>query len=150
MLILAISSSALADLPVVIIDAASLPYTLSPNNYANSPSKFSNSISNFSNSASNFKNSPSNFANSPNNFKNTRSGSNRLLQVGRYVGYYAENGAGVINFFSASGKRALYNPEGTSAVFTSAGSFAGVLGMDGSRGMSLALTPDGLKSFLLK
>ena len=44
------SSSALADLPVALVDEARLPYELSPSNYDNSPSNYDNSVSNYDNS----------------------------------------------------------------------------------------------------
>lgn len=147
---LALTSSALADLPVITISVASLPYSLSPNSYDNSPSKYSNSIANYGNSASNYRNSPSNYANSASNYKNSRNGSNRLIMNGGFIGYYVDNGDGVINFFSSSGKRALYNPKDTSAVFTNDGRYAGVLATSSSDKLTLALTSEGIKYLLLK
>lgn len=147
---LALTSVALADLPVIAINVSSLPYNLSPNNYSNSPSNYSNSASNYKNSGSNYKNSSSNYTNSSSNYANSRNGDSRLIYDNTFIGYYVDNGEGIVNFFSASGKRALYNPPGTSAVFTNDGRYAGVLALDGSRKMTLALTPEGIKYLLLR
>ena len=60
-LVLAMASGqALADLPIVLVDEARLPYDYSPSNYDISPSNYDNSISNYDNSPSNYDNSESN------------------------------------------------------------------------------------------
>ncbi|MEE7583622.1 hypothetical protein [Klebsiella pneumoniae] len=64
-LVLAMASGqALADLPIVLVDEARLPYDYSPSNYDISPSNYDNSISNYDNSPSNYDNSESNYDNS--------------------------------------------------------------------------------------
>ncbi|WP_445158901.1 hypothetical protein, partial [Klebsiella pneumoniae] len=61
-LVLAMASGqALADLPIVLVDEARLPYDYSPSNYDISPSNYDNSISNYDNSPSNYDNSESNY-----------------------------------------------------------------------------------------
>jgi len=149
-LVLAGSGAALADMKVLTINVSALPYDLSPSKYDNSPSKYGNSISNYANSDSNYANSTSNYTNSSSNYANSRSGANRLIFDNTFVGYYVENGAGVTNFFSASGKRVLYNPEDSSAVFTNTGRYVGALALNSSKSIVLALTPEGVKALLIR
>ncbi|MEL3168064.1 hypothetical protein R9Q03_02190, partial [Escherichia coli] len=79
-LVLAMASGqALADLPIVLVDEARLPYDYSPSNYDISPSNYDNSISNYDNSPSNYDNSESNYDNSSSNYDNSRNGNRRLI-----------------------------------------------------------------------
>jgi hypothetical protein len=80
-----VCGSALAHLPIALIDESSLPYNLSPSNYDNSPS-------NYDNSPSNHDNSESNYDNSALNCDNGRNGDRRLIYKDRsslnFAGYY--------------------------------------------------------------
>lgn len=148
-----VSGSALADLPVVLIDESRLPYNLSPSNYDISPSNYDNSISNYDNSPSNYENSESNYNNSPSNYDNGRNGKRRLIydEAGslKFVGYYVIAENGITNFFSPSGKRMFYNPKKGPGVYGGRdGTFCGVLArVDGK--FSLALTERGLRLLFL-
>lgn len=92
-LVLAMASGqALADLPIVLVDEARLPYDYSPSNYDISPSNYDNSISNYDNSPSNYDNSESNYDNSSSNYDNSRNGNRRLIYSANgsrtFAGYY--------------------------------------------------------------
>ncbi|EGA6815099.1 hypothetical protein ACVR4I_004534, partial [Shigella flexneri] len=109
-LVLAMASGqALADLPIVLVDEARLPYDYSPSNYDISPSNYDNSISNYDNSPSNYDNSESNYDNSSSNYDNSRNGNRRLIYSANgsrtFAGYYVIANNGTTNFFSTSGKR---------------------------------------------
>ncbi|MDD0077472.1 hypothetical protein PSZ83_08785 [Shigella sonnei] len=98
-LVLAMASGqALADLPIVLVDEARLPYDYSPSNYDISPSNYDNSISNYDNS---------------------RNGNRRLIYSANgsrtFAGYYVIANNGTTNFFSTSGKRMFYTPKGGAA-----------------------------------
>lgn len=137
---------AAADLPIALVNEASLPYDFAPSNY-------DNSISNYDNSPSNYDNSESNYDNSASNFDNSRSGDRRLIYTDgstpKFAGYYVRAKNGVTNFFSPSGKRIFYNPKKGRGIYGGKdGSFCGVLArVDGK--FSLALTESGLKLLLL-
>jgi hypothetical protein len=129
-ILLALSSSALADLEVILANESGLPYALSPSKYSNSSSKYSNSISKYSNSGSKYSNSSSKYDNSPSKHSNGKSGDQRLLlkKDGNYfyIGYYVWGDEGLINFFSSSGERVFYSPPETDAIFEGdKGEFAG-------------------------
>ncbi len=129
-ILLALSSSALADLEVILASESDLPYALSPSKYSNSSSKYSNSISKYSNSGSKYSNSSSKYDNSPSKHSNGKSGDQRLLlkKDGTYfyIGYYVWGDEGLINFFSSSGERVFYSPPETDAIFEGdKGEFAG-------------------------
>lgn len=99
-LVLAMASGqALADLPIVLVDEARLPYDYSPSNY-------DNSISNYDNSPSNYDNSESNYDNSSSNYDNSRNGNRRLIYSANgsrtFAGYYVIANNGTTNFFSTS------------------------------------------------
>ncbi|EPV9045532.1 hypothetical protein ACWAZS_003940, partial [Shigella flexneri] len=90
-LVLAMASGqALADLPIVLVDEARLPYDYSPSNYDISPSNYDNSESNYDNSSSNYDNS--------------RNGNRRLIYSANgsrtFAGYYVIANNGTTNFFS--------------------------------------------------
>ena len=107
-LVLAMASGqALADLPIVLVDEARLPYDYSPSNYDISPSNYDNSISNYDNSPSNYDNSESNYDNSSSNYDNSRNGNRRLIYSANgsrtFAGYYVIANNGSTNFFSTSG-----------------------------------------------
>ncbi len=147
------SSSALADLPVALVDEARLPYELSPSNYDNSPSNYDNSVSNYDNSPSNYDNSESNYDNSASNYDNSRNRSRRLIYreggAPKFAGYYVAASNGTTNFFSPRGKRMFYNPKKGRGVFGGKdGSFCGVLANVNGQ-LSLALTERGTKILLL-
>jgi len=134
-----VCSSALADLPVALIDESSLPYNLSPSNYDNSPSNYDNSESNYDNSAS--------------NYDNGRSGERRLIYKDggspKFAGYYVAAKNGTTNFFSPRGKRVFYNPKKGRGIFGGKdGTFCGVLAQVNGE-LSLALTERGAKILLL-
>ena len=142
-----------ADLPVALVNEASLPYEFSPLNYDNSPSNYDNSVSNYDNSPSNYDNSESNYDNSSSNYDNGRNGKRRLvLKDGstlKYVGYYVRAKNGVTNFFSPSGKRVFYNPKKGRALFGGQnGQFFGVLARVNGE-FSIALTEEGFKVLTL-
>ncbi len=129
-LLLAFSSSALADLEVILASESDLPYALSPSKYSNSSSKYSNSISKYSNSGSKYSNSSSKYDNSPSKYSNSKSGNQRLLLKNDgnyfYIGYYVWGDEGLINFFTSSGDRVFYSPPETDAIFDGEkGEFAG-------------------------
>ncbi|MEX6396715.1 hypothetical protein AB6E88_06285 [Providencia hangzhouensis] len=116
-LVLAMASGqALADLRIVLVDEARLPYDSSPSNYDISPSNYDNSISNYDNSPSNYDNSESNYDNSSSNYNNSRNGNRRLIYSANgsrtFAGYYVIANNGTTNFFSTSGKRMFYTPKG--------------------------------------
>lgn len=147
------SESALADLPIVLVDETRLPYDYSPSNYDNSLSNYNNSISNYDNSPSNYDNSESNYENSSSNYSNSRSGNRRLIYSANgsqtFAGYYVIASNGTTNFFSASGKRMFYSPKGGRGVYSAKdGSFCGVLAVMNGQ-FSLALTGNGLKIMFL-
>ena len=127
---IALSSSVLADLEVILAKESDLPYALSPSKYSNSSSKYSNSISKYSNSGSKYSNSGSKYENSPAKYSNSKSGNQRLLMKKDgsyfYIGYYVWGDEGLINFFSSSGDRVFYSPPETDAIFEAEkGEFAG-------------------------
>lgn len=129
-ILLALSSSALADLEVILASESDLPYALSPSKYSNSSSKYSNSISKYSNSGSKYSNSSSKYDNSPSKHSNGKSGNQRLLLKKDvsyfYIGYYVWGDEGLINYFSSSGERVFYSPPETDAIFEGEkGDFAG-------------------------
>ncbi|HHP3813997.1 TPA: hypothetical protein ACSBEL_004842, partial [Shigella sonnei] len=127
-LVLAMASGqALADLPIVLVDEARLPYDYSPSNYDISPSNYDNSISNYDNS---------------------RNGNRRLIYSANgsrtFAGYYVIANNGTTNFFSTSGKRMFYTPKGGRGVYGGKdGSFCGALVVINGQ-FSLALTDNGL------
>jgi len=140
------SGQALADLPIVLVDGARLPYDYSPSNY-------DNSISNYDNSPSNYDNSESNYENSSSNYENSRSGDRRLIYKANgsptFAGYYVVASNGTTNFFSPSGKRMFYTPKDGRGVYGGRdGSFCGVLAVMNNQ-FSLALTENGLKIMFL-
>lgn len=149
LLIAVASGRALADLPIVLVEESRLPYEYSQSNYDNSPNNYDNAISNYDNSQSNYDNSPSNYANSSSNYDNGRSGSRRLIYtsngVSSFAGYYVTASNGTTNFFSPSGERVYYKPQGGRGVYCGDdGSFCGVLAaIDGQ--ISLALIERGSK-----
>ena len=127
---IALSSSVLADLEVILAKESDLPYALSPSKYSNSSSKYSNSISKYSNSGSKYSSSSSKYENSPAKYSNSKSGNQRLLMKKDgsyfYIGYYVWGDEGLINFFSSSGDRVFYSPPETDAIFEAEkGEFAG-------------------------
>ncbi|EKA6050248.1 hypothetical protein OLZ68_002118 [Vibrio vulnificus] len=127
-----LSTSAFADLEVILANESDLPYALSPSKYSNSSSNYSNSISKYSNSGSKYSNSSSKYDNSPSKYSNGKSGNQRLLlkKDGSYfyIGYYVWGDDGLINFFSSSGERLFYSPPETDAVFDGdKGEFAGTI-----------------------
>lgn len=129
-MLIALSSSVLADLEVILANESGLPYALSPSKYSNSSSKYSNSISKYSNSGSKYSNSSSKYDNSPSKYSNSKSGNQRLLlkkdESYFYIGYYVWGDEGLINFFSSSGDRVFYSPPETDAIFEAEkGEFAG-------------------------
>ncbi|HGA9951440.1 TPA: hypothetical protein ACIURQ_001723, partial [Shigella flexneri] len=146
-LVLAMASGqALADLPIVLVDEARLPYDYSPSNY-------DNSISNYDNSPSNYDNSESNYDNSSSNYDNSRNGNRRLIYSANgsrtFAGYYVIANNGTTNFFSTSGKRMFYTPKGGRGVYGGKdGSFCGALVVINGQ-FSLALTDNGLKIMYL-
>ncbi|MCD0280288.1 hypothetical protein JWH04_15350 [Xanthomonas melonis] len=153
-LILAMASGqALADLPIVLVDEARLPYDYSPSNYDISPSNYDNSISNYDNSPSNYDNSESNYDNGSSNYDNSRNGNRRLIYSVNgsrtFAGYYVIASNGTTNFFSTSGKRMFYTPKGGRGVYGGKdGTFCGALAViDGQ--FSLAMTDNGLKIMYL-
>ncbi|EPE3791142.1 hypothetical protein ACSIDS_002292, partial [Shigella flexneri] len=139
-LVLAMASGqALADLPIVLVDEARLPYDYSPSNYDISPSNYDNSESNYDNSSSNYDNS--------------RNGNRRLIYSANgsrtFAGYYVIANNGTTNFFSTSGKRMFYTPKGGRGVYGGKdGSFCGALVVINGQ-FSLALTDNGLKIMYL-
>ena len=155
-----VCGSALADLPIALIDESSLPYNLSPSNYDNSPSNYDNSPSNYDNSISNYDNSPSNYDNSESNYDNSasnydngRNGDRRLIYKDggslKFAGYYVAAKNGTTNFYSPRGKRMFYNPKKGRGIFGGKdGSFCGVLARVNGE-LSLALTERGAKILLL-
>ena len=148
-----VCGSALADLPVALIDESSLPYNLSPSNYDNSPSNYDNSISNYDNSPSNYDNSESNYDNSASNYDNGRNGDRRLVYKDggslKFAGYYVAAKNGTTNFYSPRGKRMFYNPKKGAGIFAGKdGTFCGVLARVKGE-LSLALTERGAKILLL-
>jgi hypothetical protein len=147
------SGQALADLPIVLVDEARLPYDYSPSNYDISPSNYDNSISNYDNSPSNYDNSESNYDNSSSNYDNSRNGNRRLIYNANgsrtFAGYYVIASNGTTNFFSPSGKRMFYTPKGGRGVYGGKdGSFYGALAIINGQ-FSLALTDNGLKIMYL-
>jgi hypothetical protein len=141
--------TALADLPVTVIDESGLPYSLSPSNYKNSSANYNNAISNYANASSNYDNSEANYSNSSANYDNGPNGKRRLIYNQRFVGYYVPAKNGTTNFFSPSGKRIFYNPKDGSGIFSASdGTFCGVLARVDSK-FSLALTENGIKVLLL-
>ncbi|EFP7266703.1 TPA: hypothetical protein ACIDVL_004543 [Shigella sonnei] len=132
-LVLAMASGqALADLPIVLVDEARLPYDYSPSNYDISPSNYDNSSSNYDNS---------------------RNGNRRLIYSANgsrtFAGYYVIANNGTTNFFSTSGKRMFYTPKGGRGVYGGKdGSFCGALVVINGQ-FSLALTDNGLKIMYL-
>lgn len=125
-LVLAMASGqALADLPIVLVDEARLPYDYSPSNYDISPS----------------------------NYDNSRNGNRRLIYSANgsrtFAGYYVIANNGTTNFFSTSGKRMFYTPKGGRGVYGGKdGSFCGALVVINGQ-FSLALTDNGLKIMYL-
>ncbi|ENP6593468.1 hypothetical protein ACD052_004581 [Shigella flexneri] len=125
-LVLAMASGqALADLPIVLVDEARLPYDYSPSNYDNSSS----------------------------NYDNSRNGNRRLIYSANgsrtFAGYYVIANNGTTNFFSTSGKRMFYTPKGGRGVYGGKdGSFCGALVVINGQ-FSLALTDNGLKIMYL-
>src|SRR5699024_12350217 len=116
-LVLAMASGqALADLPIVLVDEARLPYDYSPSNYDISPSNYDNSISNYDNSPSNYDNSESNYDNSSSNYDNSRNGNRRLIYSANgprtFAGYYVIANNGTKNCLSTSGTSMFYTPKG--------------------------------------
>ncbi|MBP3194775.1 MAG: hypothetical protein J6M05_03815 [Cardiobacteriaceae bacterium] len=119
---------ALCDLEIQLVDEYFLPYQYSPSNYNNSSMNYANSSINYANSSTNYANSETNYKNSSTNYQNSIRGNHRLVYDNSFAGYYVENGSGLINFFSANGKRMFYMPKGTVAVFDSdVGKFSGVV-----------------------
>lgn len=153
-LVLALASGqVLADLNVVLVDEARLPYDYSPANYENSPSNYSNSISNYENSPANYENSESNYDNSSSNYDNSRNGNRRLIYSSNgsrsFVGYFVMASNGTTNFFSPAGKRMFYTPQGGRGVYGGKdGSFCGVLVVMNGQ-YSLALTATGMRHMYL-
>ncbi|MDN3711813.1 hypothetical protein QWZ10_08190 [Paracoccus cavernae] len=111
--LLAMSGAALADAPVFVIDQSQLPFDLGPGAPENAPARQSNLPSAAGNSSANAANSSAAYANSPNNPANSK----RVLFTaeGEVVGYYAENGSGTLNVFTATGKRAFTGRAGRKA-----------------------------------
>ncbi|MBM6595953.1 hypothetical protein [Microvirga pudoricolor] len=110
-----------ADILAVIIDAAGLPYDLSPNKYDNSPDKYDNSSDKYDNSVDKYDNSPSKYDNSPAKYDNGINGKRRVIsQDNKMLGYYVFSPGGVLNFYNMSGKRIAYMPAGgrTQSIFT--------------------------------
>ena len=70
-----------ADLRIVVIDEAQLPYELGPSRYENSPANYKNSPENYDNSATNYDNSPTNYDNSASNYDNNESLSEKGLRA---------------------------------------------------------------------
>ena len=129
---MAVPTTVIADLNVIVANESDFPFALSPSKFSNSPSKFSNSVSKFSNSPSKFSNSSSKFDNSPSKFDNGKSGNRHLLLEKEgsyfYIGYYVWGDDGLINFFSSDGKRLFYSPSETDALFGGEdGEFCGAL-----------------------
>ena len=146
------ASAAMADIPIVYISEASLPYELSPSNYENSPSNYDNSLRNYDNSPLNYANSPSNYDNSPRNYDNSINGEHRLYYTRdglhmTWAGYFVVRDDGYTNFFSPNGTRIFFKPKDHNGVFSATdGTFCGALGNVGDR-LSLALTSHGTSVF---
>lgn len=129
-IMLFLTSSAFADLEVILASESDLPNALLPSKYSNSSSKYSNSISKYSNSGSKYSNSSSKYDNSPSKYSNGKSGKQRLLlkkdESFFYIGYYTWDDEGLMNSFSSSGERMFYSPPETDAIFDGdKGEFAG-------------------------
>jgi hypothetical protein len=129
-ILITISTSAFADLEVILANESDLPYALSPSKYSNSSSNYSNSISKYNNSGEKYSNSNSKYDNSPSKYSNGNSGDQRLIlnkdDSNFYIGYYTWGDDGLINFFSSSGDRVFYSPPETDAIFDGdKGEFAG-------------------------
>jgi hypothetical protein len=142
-----------ADLQIIAVNEASLPYDFSPSNYDNSASNYDNSVSNYDNSPSNYDNSESNYDNSSSNYDNGKNGERRLLYKDgnswKFAGYYVLASNGVTNFYSPKGKRMFYNPQKGRAVFGGKdGKFCGVIARVKGE-LALALTEHGMKILML-
>lgn len=129
--VLAWTAPASADMLVIQIKDAGLPYDISPSNYDNSPSNYTNSPSNYDNSVSNYDNSPSNYDNSPSNYDNGIQGKRRLYLANKtMIGYYVFEKSGVVNFYNKKG-RVAFMPAGgkTQSLIASEGKdWCGTLG----------------------
>ncbi|MFB9223448.1 hypothetical protein [Paracoccus cavernae] len=136
--LLAMSGAALADAPVFVIDQSQLPFDLGPGAPENAPARQSNLPSAAGNSSANAANSSAAYANSPNNPANSK----RVLFTaeGEVVGYYAENGSGTLNVFTATGKRAFYRPRGTKSLFSNAGQWCGTVAASQGSGFAFGIT----------
>lgn len=134
----ALPPAALADAPVFVIDQSQLPFDLGPGAPENAPSRQANLPSAAGNSAANAANSSASYANSPNNPANAK----RVLFTaeGEIMGYYAENGSGTLNVFTASGKRAFYRPRGTKSLFSNAGEWCGTVAASQGSGFAFGIT----------
>ncbi len=134
----ALPPAALADAPVFVIDQSQLPFDLGPGAPDNAPSRQANLPSAAGNSAANAANSSASYANSPNNPANAK----RVLFTaeGEIMGYYAENGSGTLNVFTASGKRAFYRPRGTKSLFSNAGEWCGTVAASQGSGFAFGIT----------
>ena len=134
----ALPPAALADAPVFVIDQSQLPFDLGPGAPENAPSRQANLPSAAGNSAANAANSSASYANSPNNPDNAK----RVLFTaeGEIMGYYAENGSGTLNVFTASGKRAFYRPRGTKSLFSNTGEWCGTVAASQGSGFAFGIT----------
>lgn len=120
--VLGLATTASADILVVTIDAATLPYDLGPNKYDNSPSKYANSPNKYENSEAKYANSKDKYDNSFAKYENGPNGDRRLLNArNEMVGYYVFSDDGVLNLYNSS-KRIAYIPSGgeTRSLFLSA------------------------------
>ncbi|MGK6689628.1 hypothetical protein ACKUZF_000055 [Proteus mirabilis] len=155
-LVLAMASGqALADLPIVLVDEARLPYDYSPSNYDISPSNYDNSISNYDNSPSNYDNSESNYDNSSSNYDNSRNGNRRLIYSANgsrtFAGYYVIKLPTMgqrTSFHIWQGMFPTPQKQGRGVYGGKDGSFCGALVVINGQ-FSLALTDNGLKIMYL-
>jgi hypothetical protein len=151
LLLVLFAGSALADMPIVYMSEASLPYEFSPANYDNSPANYDNSLANYENSEANYDNSPANYNNSPANYENGPNGNHRLYYLPdnihmTWAGYFAVRDHNYVNFFSARGGRVFYSPTSAGVFSAEDGSFCGVVAKMQGR-TSLVLTSHGTEVF---
>ncbi|KAA6205355.1 MAG: hypothetical protein DU429_05495 [Candidatus Tokpelaia sp.] len=106
-----------ADMRLIIVNTAGLPYDLSPDNYDNNPA--------------NYDNSPSHYDNSPASFDNSISGNCRLiLPDNKPIGYYSFGPNRIIDLYTIKGERVAFISGGgnAKAVIFANGDWCGAVG----------------------
>lgn len=134
-----------ADAPLFVIRQGDLPFDLGPGAPQNQPARPSNSPHAAANSAANAANRSTTYANSPTNPANER----RVIYTarGEVVGYYAANGAGVLNLFDLGGRRVAYRPRGSKSLFSADGRWCGTVAAAQGGGFAFGMTAECARRF---